>query len=124
MRRTLLGVAALFWMAAPAEAQWFTYPRKETPRIADGKPNLLAPVPKTPDGKPDLAGVWLGDQWNPVGRRPAPQGATRPEAPAMLPWAEKVFAERRAGLGKDNPEVRCLPQGIPYASSLPYPFEI
>lgn len=42
----------------------------------------------------------------------------------MLPWADQLFTERRANMGKDNPESRCMPQGIPYASTLPYPFEI
>ncbi len=125
MRNTAWGVAVLAGcLAAPAAAQWFTYPKKEVPRTRDGKPDLAAPAPRTADGKPDLAGVWLGDQWNPAGRRPAPQTATRPEAPPMSPAAEKIFAERRANLGKDNPEARCMPQGIPYASTLPYPFEI
>ena len=125
MNKRLLSVAGLVcWMSAPAPAQWFTYPKQGTPRTADGKPNLAAPAPKTADGKPDLAGIWLGDQWNPAGRRPAPERTARPEPPAMQPWAEKVFAERRANLGKDNPEARCMPQGVPYASTLPYPFEI
>lgn len=53
-------------LAAPAFAQWFDYPHKGVPRTPD-KPNLSAPVPHTADGKPDLAGVWLGDQWNPPG---------------------------------------------------------
>lgn len=121
------GVLAVAWLCAmptPARAQWFSYPQKGIPRTADGKANMTAPVPKQSDGKPDLSGVWLSDQWGPAGRRPAPQATARPQPPAMLPWAEKVFEERRANNGKDNPESRCMPQGIPYASTLPYPFEI
>ncbi len=37
--------------------------------MPDGKANMTAPVPKTANGKPDLSGVWLGDQWSPAGRR-------------------------------------------------------
>ena len=118
----LAGLACV--IAASAAAQWFDYQHKGVPRLPDGKPNMTAPAPKTPDGKPDLAGIWVGDQWNPEGRRPPVANATRNEAPPMLDWAAKVFAERRANLGKDNPEVRCMPQGIPYASNLPYPFEV
>jgi hypothetical protein len=117
-------VRILCVLPAVAPAQWFDYAHKGIPRTADGKPNFTAPAPKTPEGRPDLSGIWLADQWNPAGRRPVTAPAARPQAPPMLPWAEKVFAERRANLGKDNPEVRCMPQGIPYASTLPYPFEI
>ena len=42
----------------------------------------------------------------------------------MLPWAEKLFNERRENMSKDDPESRCMPQGVPKASNLPYPFEI
>src|SRR5690348_1813271 len=111
-------------VAIPVSAQWFDLPHQGVPRLPDGKANLAAPVPKSGDGKPDLAGIWLGDQWNPAGRRPGASGPPRSEAPPMQPWAEKVFADRRASMGKDNPEARCMPQGVPYASTLPYPFEI
>src|SRR6185437_2834032 len=100
---------------APAGAQWLDYPMKGIPRKADGKANLNAPAPKLPDGKPDLSGLWLGDQWSPEGRRPNPTGAARPAPPDMLPWAQKVFAERRANGLKDDPESRCMPQGVPKA---------
>jgi hypothetical protein len=108
----------------PAKAQWLDYPTKGIPRTPDGKPNLTAPTPKLPDGKPDLSGLWLGDQWAPAGRRPNPPGATRSSPPEMLPWAQKVFDERRASQIKDDPEARCMPQGVPKATTLPYPVEI
>jgi hypothetical protein len=111
-------------VAISVSAQWFDLPHQGVPRLPDGKANLAAPVPKSGDGKPDLAGIWLGDQWNPAGRRPGTSGPPGSEAPPMQPWAEKVFADRRASMGKDNPEARCMPQGVPYASTLPYPFEI
>jgi hypothetical protein len=87
---------------------------------------MTAPVPKTADGKPDLSGVWLGDQWSPAGRRPNPPGGggRGGGTPEMLPWAQKVFDERRATSLRDDPEARCMPQGVPKASTLPYPFEI
>jgi hypothetical protein len=115
---------ALCSMCLPAQAQWLDLQKKGVPRNPDGKPNLAAQVPHTADGKPDLSGVWLSDQWNPVGKRPTPAGAPKPPGPMMTPAGQKIFAERRANSGKDNPEARCMPQGIPYASNLPYPFEI
>jgi hypothetical protein len=128
--RTHLPAAALLTLAlsAPVSAQWFDYPTKGIPRTPDGKANLTAPAPKTADGKPDLSGVWLGDQWSPAGRRPNPPGGRggggRGGTPEMLPWAQKVFDERRATSLRDDPEARCMPQGVPKASTLPYPFEI
>src|ERR1700726_3368002 len=92
IRLTTLWCIAL----VPAGAQWLDYPTKGIPRLPDGKANLTAPAPKLPDGKPDLGGLWLGDQWGPVGRRPNPAGNARPSPPEMLPWAQKVFDERRA----------------------------
>lgn len=49
------------WLAAPVAAQWLNHPTPGVPRTADGKPNLAAPAPRTPDGKPDLSGLWFTD---------------------------------------------------------------
>jgi hypothetical protein len=49
----------LAFFCACAQAQWLNFQTPGTPRLADGKPNLAAPVPRAADGKPDLSGVWM-----------------------------------------------------------------
>jgi hypothetical protein len=54
-RRVLLYAS----LSTAAHAQWLNYPPPGTPLTRDGKPNLAAPAPRAPDGKPDLTGVWM-----------------------------------------------------------------
>jgi hypothetical protein len=56
LRKMVVLIAVL---SAGANAQWLNFPTPGTPRTADGKPNLSAPVPRALDGKPDLSGVWM-----------------------------------------------------------------
>src|SRR5437763_2491336 len=75
---TLACVVAIASATAPsAGAQWLTYPTAGVPRLADGSPNLEAPTPRTPDGKPDLSGTWA-----PENNRPCPpEGCPDMEVP-------------------------------------------
>jgi hypothetical protein len=56
LSRKLLGLFVLLCTAA--QAQWLNYSTPGVPRTRDGKPNLAAPAPRGLDGKPNLSGVW------------------------------------------------------------------
>src|SRR6516162_11130139 len=77
------------------------------------------PTPRTPDGKPDLSGNW---QPNAIRQNVDMIGAGV-EVP-MLPEAKAVYDKRRAALGREDPEARCLPPGVPRMSTTPYPWRI
>ena len=68
MRRFIVWAAVVafvagFGLGQPGTvlAQWLKYPTPGVPKTADGKPNLAAPAPRTTDGKPDFSGIWLTD---------------------------------------------------------------
>src|SRR5215831_10270458 len=102
--KALCGFASL---ASCTSAQWLNYPRPGIPRLLDGKPNLTAPAPKTPDGKPDLSGVWT------INYRPYNSNiATDLKPGEVLPWAEALTKQRQENMGRDDPSsVHCLPFG-------------
>ena len=90
--------------------QWVNLRLPNTPRNADGNPNLTAPAPKTKDGKPDLSGVWrIAD-----GRYLQNIATDVGEAP-FQPWAAALYKERADALGKGRPSERCIPHGVPDA---------
>jgi hypothetical protein len=117
------GMLALVLVCAThgtALAQWLSVPVPGTPRTADGKPNLSAPVPRTADGKPDLSGVWHAETMR-YNDNLLPAGTQAP----MLPWAAEVYKHRVETQGFDRPMTRCMPHGVPDAMTVAgLPFKI
>ena len=125
--RVLINTAGVLAVGAalsgPLWAQWPLYPTSDVPRTAAGAPNLDAPAPRTPDGKPDLSGLWrgggaVGQQTNPAPVSDVPVAAFRDVGSGfknglpLQPWAAELLKKRMADNSKDNPEAHCLPMGI------------
>jgi hypothetical protein len=114
-------------------------PRDATPPATAA---LAVEFARTPDGKPDLSGLWQAvnsAHWN-LEPHAASQGATEvlgaigavppgvgvvaggqiPYLPEALAQREHNFAHRRT----DDPEARCFRPGVPRATYMPYPFQI
>lgn len=109
---TALGMAILATaLSAPLAAQWLNQPTKGIPRTPDGKPNLAAPAPRTSDGHPDFSGLW--SRISPKYSRNV-AADLKPEE--IQPWAEKLVEERHENLFKDYMNVLCVPLGPGYAT--------
>ena len=116
-----------------ASAQWLHYREPGIPRTKDGKPDLAAAAPKTHDGKPDLSGIWdpavevqdLGDE-----KAPVPSlflditHGVKPGDAAMLPAAQGLFDQRRREHDAGDPLANCKPIGVPRVEFSPSPIRI
>jgi hypothetical protein len=109
-----LCIATFIVLTTPLVAQWVHYPTPGIPRTADGKPNLAAPAPRTANGKPDFSGFWekrADKYYNNIAADLKPGD--------VQPWAEALYQERKKDFGKNSMEAQCLPMGPAY-STTPY----
>jgi hypothetical protein len=115
MKASLIAVVTFSLSAmleAPLAAQWLNQPTPGIPRTPDGKPNLAAPTPRTPDGKPDLSGLW-----NKISPKYSRNIAADLKPEDVQPWARTLVEQRREDLGRQYMNVLCLPLGPGYATS-------
>jgi hypothetical protein len=99
-------------LSAPLAAQWLSHSTPEIPRTPDGKPNLAAPAPRTPDGKPDLSGLW-----NKISPKYSRNIAADLKPEEIQPWAQALVERRREDLGREYMNVQCVPLGPGYQTS-------
>ena len=94
-------------------------------------PAAYAP-PRTPDGHPDLQGVWqvintaAEDLEAHNGRLGVPAGQGVVDG-SVIPYRPEALAKRKENFEKRataDPENRCLLPGVPRITYLPYPFQI
>lgn len=115
--RTLVGaLAALVTLSGMAHAQWLNYPTPGIPRLSNGKPDLTAPSPRTPDGRPDLSGLWASPclECSPAERLFFDLAKDlNPSDVQMTPWAAAIQKQRESRDHIDDPYGYCLPPGVP-----------
>ena len=109
MKAGLISVAVAALFAAPAFGQW-TITTPGIPRLANGKPNLSAPAPRTSDGKPDLTGIWQAGMAGAAGQYGFDYNVAQNLPPdAVTPWAQSVRQQRLQNFRKDSPLSHCMP---------------
>jgi hypothetical protein len=132
-RRGVFAIVFIAVLGAPVLAfgQWVHYPTAGLPRKADGTPNLTAPAPRLPDGKPDFSGIWHAAAINQcvpatgafcgaeIGGSPLALniGKDLPSGLPFQPWAAELVKQR---FSKDDPHVRCLPDNPPRTWGMPH----
>src|SRR5688500_4681942 len=137
-------IALLAATSLSISAQWPAYPTAGAPKKPGGEPNLEAPAPRGPDGRPDLAGIWenfgqarssggiSGTGGAPLESGALPTalgqffdiGSRVPGGLPLQPWAAELRKRRMADNMKDNPDAHCLPMGNMQLHTHPQPRKI
>ena len=107
-------LAARWWRhrtlsVGPRRRRWPGQCRRDA-RISAA--DAARPVPRMPDGKPDLTGPWVGGGSNVDIER---DGGLKPGELPLLPWARKLRDSRKT---EDEPHTACLPMGVPRVNPL------
>ena len=74
---------------------------------------------KQPSATPDLSGVWMVSNFKQELAQMAPD--LNPKSPPFLPAAAAKYTTMNHN---DSPSAHCLPPGVPFLMTMPYPFEI
>jgi hypothetical protein len=99
----MVAVVVLLLLPTMVDAQWLNHPTPNIPRTSDGKPNLAAPAPRGGDGHPDLSGVWtVAQSFPPLIGVPIE---------ALTAESKTLIHEREENLFRDRPAFRCHPNG-------------
>jgi hypothetical protein len=106
----LAGPLAMFSMVSMLVPSLSAQEKKGVPPVVARKPPAppSGPAPRAIDGKVDLSGVWV------------PENILLPGEPSYQSWAKKLYEERKANKGKDDPERFCLPNGAVRINPLPF----
>src|SRR5579862_892775 len=87
------------------------------------------PIPRLPNGKPDLSGVWqsggvslYGEPGLSTVKLPPPVNPPPKREP--MPYQGWAEAKMKTFTAADDPSLRCLLPGVPRITSMPMPFEI
>jgi hypothetical protein len=135
MRRRVLGILlACLGTGVAMQAQWLHTPTAGAPRTRDGKVDMTGPVPRL-NGKPDLSGIWqvpgeprapnglfgLGESLNSRYFRDILSDFPPDQRPLTPEGVARLRANGQPGVF--NPQLNCLPDGVPHGNVLPEPFK-
>ena len=117
--------------AVAAAALFLSVPIPAAGQAAEGAAQTYAP-PRTPDGRPDLSGIWQvvnTAAWDLLDHSaqpdvPAGQGVVEGDEIPYQPWAAARKEENFRNRLTADPNAKCSMPGVPRITYMAYPFQI